>query len=72
MTAYSSEYILNILSQSAAILEEPGPLHLTRPGDQLQIELPPADLSVYDKPNLKPETGATEHKQTETNKDSDE
>ena len=72
MTAYSSEYIINILSQHTAILEEPGPLHLTRPGDQLQIELPPADLSVYDKPNLRPQRGATKTNQTETNKDTDE
>ena len=72
MNAHSSEYIINILSQRTTILEEPGPLHLTRPGDQLQIELPPADLSVYDKADLKPQRGATKTNQTETNNDTNE
>jgi len=67
MSAHSSDYIINILEQRTRILEEPGPLHLTRPGDQLEIDLPPADLSVYDKQVAQPET-----KQTETNTDTDE
>jgi len=46
--AYSSEYIINLLGQRERPLVEPGPLHLTRPGDQLDIETPQADLSIYE------------------------
>jgi transposase len=60
MAAHSSEYIINILGQRTRVLEAPGPLHLTRPGDQLEIDLPPADLSVYDKQVAQPEPNATE------------
>jgi len=45
---YSSEYIINLLGQRGSPAETPGPLHLTRPSDQLEIETPVADLSVYD------------------------
>lgn len=45
---YSCEYIINVLNQRGRPREVAGPLHLTRPGDQLDIETPPADLSVYD------------------------
>lgn len=45
---YSSEYIINLLGQRGSVVEAPGPLHLTRPSDQLEIETPVADLSVYD------------------------
>lgn len=48
ISAYSSEYIVNLLGQRERPLVEPGPLHLTRPGDQLDIETPQADLSIYD------------------------
>ena len=47
LEAYGSEYIANILHQRARPLEEPGVLHLTRASDQLELELPPPDLSVY-------------------------
>ena len=67
MNAHSSEYIINLLSQRTGILEEPGPLHLTRPGDQLGIDLPPADLSVYDKPSPESEKDASKTNQPETN-----
>lgn len=53
--AHSSEYIINILGQRSRPVEVPGPLHLTRPGDQLDIESPQADLSVYDDPAQKPQ-----------------
>lgn len=46
--AYSSGYIINLLGQRERPLVEPGPLHLTRPGDQLDIETPQADLSIYE------------------------
>ena len=67
MNAHSSEYIINLLSQRTDILEEPGPLHLTRPGDQLEIDLPPADLSVYENPALESEKDASKTNQAETN-----
>lgn len=54
--AYSSEYIINLLQQRQNKLPDPSPLHLTRPDDVLDIELPQADLSFYtqDNPNKKP------------------
>ena len=60
MAAHSSEYIINILSQRSRVLKEPGPLHLTRPGDQLEIDLPPADLSVYDQRDLPGQSNETQ------------
>ena len=47
LEAFGSEYIANILHQRSRPLEEPGVLHLTRASDQLELELPPPDLSVY-------------------------
>lgn len=46
--AYSSEYIANILEQRARPKERPGPLHLTRPSELLELESPVADLAIYD------------------------
>lgn len=46
--AFSSEYIANILEQRERRLPEPGPLNLIRKQDQLEIDLPDPDLSVYD------------------------
>jgi transposase len=46
--AFSSEYIENILQQRERHTPQPGPLHLTRRADLLDIQLPPADLSPYD------------------------
>jgi len=46
--AFSSEYIANILEQRERRLPEPGPLNLIRKQDQLQIDLPDPDLSIYD------------------------
>ena len=62
-----SQYIINLLSQRTERLEEPGPLHLTRPGDQLEIDLPPADLSVYENPVAESEKDASKTNQAETN-----
>ena len=47
LEAYGCEYIANLLHQRSRPLEEPGVLHLTRASDQLELELPPPDLSVY-------------------------
>ncbi len=48
--AYSSQYIENILEQRARHTPVPGPLHLIRRADLLDLELPTADLSLYDTP----------------------
>jgi len=46
--AFSSQYIENILQQRERHIPQPGPLHLTRRADLLDIELPFADLTPYD------------------------
>jgi transposase len=46
--AFSSDYIANILEQRERLTVQPGPLHLTRRQDLLDVELAPADLSIYD------------------------
>ena len=46
--AFSSDYIANILEQRERLIIQPGPLHLTRHQDLLDVELAPADLSIYD------------------------
>lgn len=46
--AFSAEYIANLLEQRQRQLPEPGALHLTRQTDLLDLELPAADLSIYD------------------------
>ena len=47
--AFSAEYITNILETRARTLPEPGPLQLTRRHDLLDIDIPPPDLTVYEK-----------------------
>jgi transposase len=46
--AFSSDYIANILEQRERRLPDPGPLNLIRKQDQLEINLPDPDLSIYD------------------------
>ena len=46
--AFSSEYIANILEQRSRTMPEPGPLHLIRKQDMLELDLPAPDLSVYE------------------------
>lgn len=46
--AFSSEYIINLLEQRSRPLAEPGPLHLTRNEDLLDLELPEPDISLYE------------------------
>lgn len=48
--AFSSQYIANLLHQRQQPQPEPGALHLTRPCDLLDLDLPEPDLSVYDAP----------------------
>ena len=51
--AFRSEYIANLLEQRQRRLPEPGPLHLTRRADLLDLELPEPDLGLYE-PNDHP------------------
>lgn len=46
-SAYSSDYIANILEQRSRLGNPAGPLHLTRPSDLLDLESPVADMSIY-------------------------
>jgi hypothetical protein len=46
--AYGCEYIANILEQRQRRPVSPSALHLTRRQDLLDLELPPADLNLYD------------------------
>ena len=47
--ALGSEYVANLLESRARLTAEPGPLHLTRPGDALELDLPDPDLADYDR-----------------------
>ena len=47
-SAFSSDYIANILEQRERLTVQPGPLHLTRRQDLLDVELAPVDISIYD------------------------
>lgn len=49
LDAFSCEYITNLLEQRARPAAEPGALHLTRSSDLLDIILPEADLTIYQK-----------------------
>ena len=46
--AFSSEYVLNILEARKRLRPEPGPLHVTRRKDLLDLKIPKPDLTVYD------------------------
>jgi len=45
--AFSSEYIHNILQHRTRAMPEPGPLHVTRREDLLDLNLPGPDLDIY-------------------------
>ena len=51
LQAYSCEYIANLLEQRQRFLPEAGALHLTRRQDLLELELPEANLAIYDTSN---------------------
>jgi hypothetical protein len=46
--AYGCEYIANLLEQRERQTPAPSPLHLTRRQDLLDLDLPPADLNLYE------------------------
>ena len=48
-SAFSCEYIANLLEQRARKVKEPGALHLTRSSDLLDLTIDHPDLSVYNK-----------------------
>lgn len=48
--AFSSDYIANLLETRERLVPVPGPLHLTRRCDLLDLELGPVDLSPYETP----------------------
>ena len=53
--AFGCEYIANLLEQRERPAAPPSPLHLTRRQDLLDLELPAADLNLYDiKPQPQP------------------
>jgi transposase len=54
--AFSSEYIANLLEQRRRLLPEPSALHLTRRQDLLDLELPEANLAVYENPSFPKES----------------
>jgi len=47
--AFSSEYVLNILEARKRTRPEPGPLHVTRRKDLLDLRMPKPDLTIYSK-----------------------
>jgi len=47
-SAFSCEYITNLCEQRSRRVPEPGPLHITRGEDLLEITIEPPDLSIYD------------------------
>ena len=54
-SALGSDYIENLLESRARLTAEPGPLHLARQSDALELDLPEPDLADYDR-HLDPET----------------
>jgi transposase len=47
LQVFRSEYVANLLEQRQRRLPEPGPLHLTRRADLLDLQLPQPDLDLY-------------------------
>jgi hypothetical protein len=47
--AFSCEYIANLLLQQERVAAPPGALHLTRRQDLLDLDLPAADLNLYER-----------------------
>jgi hypothetical protein len=46
--AFGSDYIANILEMRRRVLPHPGPLHLSRKSDYLDLELDEPDMDTYD------------------------
>lgn len=69
--AYACQYIENILIQRERFTPQPGPLHLTRRSDLLEIELSAADLSLYDTKDTQSAPTLTSSTATNTNANPD-
>lgn len=52
--AFGADYIASILSQRSRLLPPPGPLHLARNQDLLDLVIEPPDLDVYDREDPEP------------------
>jgi transposase len=50
-SAFSCEYIANLLEQRSRTIDEPGALHITRNEDLLDISLPAPNMNDYDRRN---------------------
>ena len=46
--AFGSYYIANILEMRQRVLPQPGPLHLSRNSDYLDLDLEEPDMGAYD------------------------
>jgi hypothetical protein len=46
-SAFSCDYIANLLEQRSRIIKEPGVLHLTRSSDLLDLTIEKPDMSIY-------------------------
>ena len=46
--AFSAAYVANIIDMRRRIPREPGPLHLSRKSDDLDIDFDPPDMEIYD------------------------
>ncbi len=46
--AFGSDYIANILEVRRRVSPQPGPLHLSRKSDYLELEIQPPDMNAYD------------------------
>ncbi|MBW2690658.1 MAG: hypothetical protein JRC99_12090 [Deltaproteobacteria bacterium] len=45
--AYSADHIENLLKARSRTIEAPGPLHVTRSSDLLNLEIPTPNLDIY-------------------------
>ena len=46
--AFGSDYVANILEMRRRVMPQPGPLHLSRKSDYLDLELDAPDMNTYD------------------------
>jgi hypothetical protein len=52
--AFGCEYVANILMQREHVAATPGALHLTRRQDLLDLDIPAADLDLYERKQQQP------------------
>ena len=48
--AYSADHIENLLKARSRMVESPGPLHVTRSADLLELDIPSPNLDIYTTP----------------------